>query len=309
MDGTAQIVLDAIVLVALVGAIVSVVRSNNAAVRKMGAVASVLLIIGLAALLSAVIVSAGSVGVVTAFGQVQPETLPPGLHFRIPFINVVHQITTRVQPHPFDEIDAASSEYQQVKLTGVMNYHIDGQFASDLYQRVGDDFAPKILDPAFNDYIKTVVPKYSVTEILGKRDEIRQRAKEDLQANLAQYHIIIDDIYLANIAFSPEYTAAIEAKQVAQQQVQTENQVLAQKQVQAQQAVAVAHGQAQAIVETARGQSEANDLLTKSLTPDLIQYTLIQKLSPSIQTIILPSGQQFILDPKSLVGPQPTAQP
>ena len=41
MDGTAQIILDAIVLVALIGAIVSVVRSNNAAVRKMGAVASV----------------------------------------------------------------------------------------------------------------------------------------------------------------------------------------------------------------------------------------------------------------------------
>jgi regulator of protease activity HflC (stomatin/prohibitin superfamily) len=147
------------------------------------------------------------------------ETLNPGLHFRAPFVNVVHPITTRVQPHEFKEIDAASSEYQSVKLTGVMNYHIDGSAAADLYQRVGDEFAEKILDPAFNDFIKSVVPEYSITTILGKRDEIRSRAKHDLQANLSQYHIVVDDIYIANIAFSAEYEKAIEAKQVAQQQV------------------------------------------------------------------------------------------
>src|SRR3989442_5655603 len=49
----------------------------------------------------------------------------------------VTNVDTRVQPHEFQEIDAASHELQTVKLTGVMNYHIDGQFASDLFQRVG----------------------------------------------------------------------------------------------------------------------------------------------------------------------------
>ena len=119
-----------------------------------------------------------------------------------------------------------------------MNYHIDGQFASDLYQRVGTDFASKIIDPAFNDFIKTVVPGYSVNDILAKRDEIRSFAKQQLAANLSQYHIIVDDIYIANITFSDSFQAAIEAKQVAQQQVETERQILAQKQIQAQQVVA-----------------------------------------------------------------------
>ena len=53
-------------------------------------------------------------------------------------------------------------------------------FASDLFQRVGTDFAEKIIDPAFNDFIKTVVPEYSVNDILAKRDEIRSLAKEQL---------------------------------------------------------------------------------------------------------------------------------
>jgi regulator of protease activity HflC (stomatin/prohibitin superfamily) len=257
-------------------------------------------------------VPAGNVGVVTNFGQVQTVTLEPGLHIITPIVQHVTNVDTRVQPHQFQEIDAASKELQTVKLTGTMNYHVDGQYASDLFQRVGTDFASKVIDPAFNDFMKTVVPDYSVNDILAKRDEIRNLAKTALSANLAQYHIIVDDIYLANIAFSDSFQAAIEAKQVAQQQVQTEQQVLAQKQIQAQQVVVAAQGQADANVATAQGQAKANDLLTKSLTPELIQYTLITKLAPTIQTMILPSGQNFILDPNALIKgttPTPTAAP
>src|SRR5262245_47623278 len=89
-------------------------------------------------------VPTGNVGVATNFGQVQTVTLEPGLHIVIPIYQRVTNVDTRVQPHQFQEIDAASKELQTVKLTGTMNYHIDGQFASDLFQRVGTDFAEKI---------------------------------------------------------------------------------------------------------------------------------------------------------------------
>ncbi|TME10106.1 MAG: prohibitin family protein [Chloroflexi bacterium] len=239
---------------------------------------------------------------VTNFGQVQTVTLEPGLHFVIPIYQRVTNVDTRVQPHEFQEIDAASRELQTVKLTGVMNYHIDGQFASDLFQRVGTDFAAKIIDPAFNDFIKTVVPDYSVNDILAKRDEIRSLAKAQLAGNLQQYHIIVDDIYIANIAFSDAFQQAIEAKQVAQQQVQTEQQILAQKQIQAQQAVAAAKGQADATVTLAEGQSKANGLLNASLTDQILQYQYIQKLTDKITVMLLPSGNQTIFDLKSLLG-------
>jgi regulator of protease activity HflC (stomatin/prohibitin superfamily) len=247
-------------------------------------------------------VPAGNVGVVTNFGQVQTVTLEPGLHLVIPIYQRVTNVDTRVQPHAFEEIDAASKELQTVKLTGVMNYHIDGQFASDLFQRVGTDFAAKIIDPAFNDFIKTVVPDYSVNDILAKRDEIRSLAKTQLANNLSQYHIIVDDIYIANIAFSDSFQQAIEAKQVAQQQVQTEQQILAQKQIQAQQVVAAAKGQADATVTLADGQAKANALLSASLTDQILQYQYIQKLTDKITVMLLPSGNQTIFDLKSLLG-------
>ncbi|MBI3751519.1 MAG: prohibitin family protein [Chloroflexi bacterium] len=254
-------------------------------------------------------VPAGNVGVVTNFGQVQTVTLEPGLHLVVPIYQRVTNVDTRVQPHQFQEIDAASRELQTVKLTGTMNYHIDGQFASDLFQRVGTDFAAKIIDPAFNDFIKTVVPDYSVNDILAKRDEIRSLAKTQLAANLSQYHIIVDDIYIANIAFSDAFQQAIEDKQVAQQQVQTEQQILAQKQIQAQQAVAAAKGQADATVTLAEGQSKANALLNASLTDQILEYQYIQKLTDKITVMLLPSGNGTIFDLKSLINPSPSAAP
>jgi regulator of protease activity HflC (stomatin/prohibitin superfamily) len=257
-------------------------------------------------------VPAGNVGVVTNFGSVQAGTLEPGLHIVLPIIQRVATIDTRVQPHQFQEIDAASAEYQTVKLTGVMNYHVDGQFASDLYQRVGTDFASKVIDPAFNDFIKTVVPEYKVDQILGARDEIRAKAKDALAANLAQYHIVVDDIYIANIAFSDAFQQAIEAKQVAQQQVQTEQQILAQRKIQAEQAVAQAQGQADANVALANGQATANRALAASLSDQILQYQYIQKLTDKIQVMLVPSGNASIFDLKGLLGqssPSPTPAP
>ena len=275
-----------------------------------GFIGAVIVVIGLAG--PFVEVPAGNVGVVTNFGSVQTVTLEPGLHIVVPIYQRVTNVDTRVQPHEFQEIDAASRELQTVKLTGVMNYHIDGQYASDLFQRVGTDFAAKIIDPAFNDFIKTVVPDYSVNDILAKRDEIRSLAKTQLAANLSQYHIVVDDIYIANIAFSDSFQQAIEAKQVAQQQVQTEQQILAQKQIQAQQAVAAAKGQADATVTLADGQAKANDLLSKSLTDQILQYQYIQKLTDKIQVMLVPSGNASIFDLKGLLGqssPSPTPAP
>jgi regulator of protease activity HflC (stomatin/prohibitin superfamily) len=200
-----------------------------------------------------------------------------GLNFKVPIAERVIKVDVRVQPHPFKEIDASSKEYQIVKMTGMMNFHIDPTYVNDLYQKVGLDFADKVIDPAFNDFVKEVVPTYPIGEILPKREEIRKRAMTKLGDNLSRYHIIVDDIYFANIRFSPEYEGAIEAKQVAQQQVETQKQVLAQREIEAQQKVATSKGEAEAILVVAQGQAQANDALSRSITPILVQYKGIEK--------------------------------
>jgi len=226
---------------------------------------------------SFVIVPAGHRGVVLWWGSVEKRIMGEGLNFKVPMAERVIKVDVRVQPHPFKEIDAASKEYQMVKLTGMMNFHIDPSYVNDLYQKVGLDFANKVIDPAFNDFVKEVVPIYLITEILPKREEVRKRAMTKLGENLARYHIVVDDIYFANIRFSPEYERAVEAKQVAQQQVETQRQILAQREIEAQQKVATAKGEAESILVVAQGQAKANDALSRSISPILVQYKGIEK--------------------------------
>jgi regulator of protease activity HflC (stomatin/prohibitin superfamily) len=224
-----------------------------------------------------VIVPAGSRGVVLWWGSVEQRIMGEGLNFKVPITETVIKVDVRVQPHPFKEIDASSKEYQIVKMTGMMNFHIDPSFVNDLYQKVGLDFADKVIDPAFNDFVKEVVPTYPIGEILPKREEIRQTAMAKLGNNLSRYHIIVDDIYFANIRFSPEYERAIEAKQVAQQQVETQKQILAQREIEAQQKVATAKGEAESILVVAQGQAKANEILSRAITPILVSYKSVER--------------------------------
>jgi len=248
----------------------------------------VLLILFIISWGSFAIVPAGHRGVVLWWGSVEKRIMGEGLNFKVPIAEKVIKVDVKVQPHPFKEIDASSKEYQIVKMTGMMNFHIDPSFVNDLYQKVGLDFADKVIDPAFNDFVKEVVPTYPIGEILPKREEIRQRAMKKLGDNLSRYHIIVDDIYFANIRFSAEYEGAIEAKQVAQQQVETQKQVLAQREIEAQQKVATAKGEAESILVVAQGQAKANDALSRSISPILVQYKSVDP-----RTIILGTKDGF----------------
>jgi len=110
------------------------------------------------------------------------------------------------------------------------------------------------------------VPTYPVNDILKSRDAIRDKTKDRLNQAVNPYGITIVAVQITDIRFSAEFEKAIEAKQVAQQQVQTQSQILEQKKIQAQQAVVDADGQA-----------KANAILNASLTPTLVQWQEILK--------------------------------
>lgn len=242
------------------------------------------------------IIPAGYVGVVTWFGEVENRTLQPGLQFVTPMAEGIIEVETRVRGIGFENLAAASSEYQDVLITGTLNIHIDAEGADELYQNVGLDYEGKVVTPFLATIVKEIVPEYDIDEILLKREEIRTRAVERLNAQLLQYHIVVDDLAFAQIAFSEAYTTAIEDKQVQEQRVLTERQILEQRRAQADQARVTAEGEADANIERARGQAEANRLLAESLSEALIRWESLQKLNPNIKIALVPAGDGFILD-------------
>jgi regulator of protease activity HflC (stomatin/prohibitin superfamily) len=88
---------------------------------------------------------------------------------------------------------------------------------------------------------------------------------------------------------------ALQAQFVVQQRKQEAEQARQVAQGTADAAVISAQGAAQAILLTAQAQAQANEVLSKSLTPDLLTYTYIQKIAPNIQVMYLPSGTPLLL--------------
>ncbi|HEY7589659.1 MAG TPA: prohibitin family protein [Candidatus Limnocylindrales bacterium] len=254
-------------------------------------------------------IPAGFVGVVRSFGAVTGTTLTPGLHFVMPIVNTVDVLDTRVQQIHIPDYSAASKEQQDLFLDITLNYSVRPGDAPRIVQELGLNFEETIVRPRFLDIPKSVTDDYPTAIVLNSRDEIRQRATELLKNELEPRGFIVVGINIQNFSYSDAYNQAIEDKQVAQQQVETERQKLEQQKIIAQQKVEAAKGDANSQIERARGEAEANKLVAASLTSAILQNRYIEKLSDQIQVMLVPSdGGPLILDLGNLL-PQPSAAP
>lgn len=255
----------------------------------------IVIILALVFILSATIyeIPAGNIGVVLRFGAVD-RVVYPGINAKIPFVETVQTMNIRTQK---DEVQATamSENLQLVTSVIAVNYHLDGSKAKEVYQNVGANYAEIIVAPAIQNTFKAVTAKFDAEELITKRDEVRLAAEEDLTKQLARYNIIVENFNIVNFDFSDEYQNAIEAKQVAQQQVETAKQKLAQAEIEAQTEVARAQGQADA-------QKALNQ--TGALTPEYLQYLFLTKWS-GVLPQVMTSSTDTVFDISKFMTTQP----
>ena len=100
---------------------------------------------------------------------------------------------------------------------------------------------------------------------------------------------------LDNVDFSQEFKRSIENKQIATQKVLEEEQLVAAEKSKAQQRVEAEKGEGEAKLARAEKEALANQKLAASLTPLLVQQAMIDKLSAKIQLMVVPQGQNFLM--------------
>jgi regulator of protease activity HflC (stomatin/prohibitin superfamily) len=260
-------------------------------------------------------IDAGHIGVVRQWGAVTNLVLNPGLSWTVPVMTSVDDVNVQTRsiriaddPNTLDRNEgysAASKEQQDLFMNMTLNYHVDPAQAASIIQNIGSDFEAKIVMPRYLDIPKSVTDDYPTNIVLNSRDEIRDKAMILLRDALAPYGFVVENIAIENFSYSPEYNASIEAKQIAQQQVETEKQKLAQQEIIAQQKVAAATGDADAQIERARGEAESNRLISSSLTDEILINRYIEKLAPGVTSILVPSENGFILDLGDALKPTP----
>ena len=270
--------------------------------------------------------------VITVIGQggIRPEALPAGLHWIIPFAERVERYSILNQTYTMtsvsaegqiagdDSIQVRTKDGQQVYVDASVIYAIDPDSSINLYRTWRNGFEEGLVRPSSRGVIRDVASQYGVEEIVSsKRAEMEQAITDQLTNILAKNNLVLKDFVLRNIRFSDEYAAAVEQKQIAEQQAQQAKFVVESKKQEAEQARQVAQGQADAAVIAAKGAAEAriiqaeaeaqaNQLLASSLTPELLQYQYILKLAPGVQTIFIPTGNQFILPLPGSKNTEPT---
>jgi regulator of protease activity HflC (stomatin/prohibitin superfamily) len=254
-------------------------------------------------------------------GGVRPDALAPGLHWILPVVEQVvtysisnQTYTMSVAPNEGqvqgdDSIRARTKDGQEVIIDASVIYQIDPNKVVPLHIVWQNRYEDGFVRPEARGSIRDAVSQYGVEEVVSsKRAEMVQIISETLGASLAENNLHLIDFVLRDIHFSEEYAAAVEQKQIAEQQAQQAAFVVQQRKQEAEQARQVAQGQADAAVIAAQGaaeaqiiqaeaQAQANELIGQSIqqNPEILQYQYIQKLSPGVQTIFIPSGNQFIL--------------
>jgi regulator of protease activity HflC (stomatin/prohibitin superfamily) len=248
------------------------------------------------------------------------EAITPGLHWIIPGERVETYVISRQtytmssvaqegQTAGDDSIRARTKDGQEVYVDASIIYAVDPIKVIQLHINWQNRFEDEVVRPAARNAIRDAVSQYGVEEIVStKRQEMEDLVTQSIANRLSDNDLELVTFLLRDIHFSDEYAAAVEQKQIAEQQAQQAALVVEQRKQEAEQARQEAQGQADAAVIAAKGdaeaqiiqaqaQAQANELIGQSIqqNPQILQYEYILKLSPGVQTIFIPSGNQFIL--------------
>ncbi len=272
------------------------------------AVAAALAVIAVIA--SIKIVPAGCTGVVTTFGEVSNTSLTEGLHFVIPFAQKVEIISNKIQIYE-TTADAVSKDLQSVSTKIAVNYRIRSEASARIFREIGVDYKDVILMPTVQEGMKSVCAKYNAEQLISQRASVAEEIKVELEGKVSEYGIEIEKFNIVNFDFSKEFNDAIEAKQVAEQNLiktrteQNQEIVVAeaeakkkviQAEADAKNRVVAAEAEAKAIKAKADAQAEANKTISASLNPSLIQYQTIEKWNGVVPKVASSANPLISLD-------------
>lgn len=148
-----------------------------------------------------------------------------------------------------------------------------------------------MLPSIVNEVTKAVVAQYNASELLTKRDLVSKQIREMLTKRSGDFHILLDDVAITHLAFSKEYTAAVEAKQVAQQEAERAKYI-----------VDRAYQEKKSIVIRAEGEAQSAQLIGNAIqkNPAFIQLRKIDA-AKEIATMVVQSGNKVYLNADSLM--------
>ena len=176
---------------------------------------------------------------------VKAKVYSEGMHARVPLVEYPVAFDVRTRPRNVQSL-TGSKDLQMVNITLRVLSKPNAEELAWIYKRLGHDYDDRVLPSIVNEVTKAVVACYNASELLTKREQVSNEIRHRLVVRAADFRIVLDDVSITHLSFSHEYTAAVEAKQVAQQDSERARYIV-EKAIQEKKSIIVkAEGEAQA---------------------------------------------------------------
>ena len=212
-----------------------------------------------------------------------------GTHFRIPWLQEPHMFDVRIKPRNISS-NTGTKDLQRVEINLRVLSRPEEEFLPDIFSQLGLDYDERVLPSIGNEVLKAVVAQYNAESLITKREMVSREVREALTKRAGEFHIKLDDVAITDLKFGKEFTAAIESKQVAEQDAERAR-FLVEKSEQ----------EKKASIIRAEGESIAAKVVSEALelSPALVELRRIEAakdiaetLSKSRNVTYLPSGGQ-----------------
>lgn len=243
-------------------------------------------------------VDTGQVGIVKRFGKVI-AIKEEGLNIKAPLIDKVYKMNVREQTLKFsyegDNNDApaisASTKDMQTVLVSVTVSDVVSD-PMKLYRAFTGNHVRSMMVPRVKDAVQSQVARYTIEEFIAKRDQLSKDIYNDLENTFAGYGVTLTNVSIIDHDFSDDYEKAVEAKKIAEQQVEEERQKQQKLIVEQENKVKLAELE----VEKKKLEAEANKIVTDSLSKEILQKQMIEKWDGKLPYVTGDSGT--ILSPE-----------